>query len=202
VTISDWIIEKVGLDRSREPPFLFPGNRWNWLPDLCNEFGLKVGAEVGVGGGRFSERLLKTVPGLLLNCVDPWESYDYYEGRISQFKMEHAYHKALEKLQPFGAKCAIVREYSQRAVLNFDDGSLDFVYIDANRSYGAVWDDLTAWSRKVVPGGLVVGCCYYDERDSSVGQVKAAVNDWMMVNEADPWFVLVHHRYPCYLWER
>jgi len=201
MSISDWIMEKVRLDPAHEPPYLFPGNRWGWLPDLCNEFDLKVGAEVGVGGGRFSERLLKTVPGLRLFCIDPWQAYDYYEGRQTQADMDRSYRKALEKLDRFD-ECIVMRDYSPEAADRFQDGELDFVHLDANRSYGAVWADLTVWSAKVRSGGIVSGCCYYNERDLVVGAVKQAVDWFADYHGIDPWFVLVHYRYPCYLWEK
>ncbi|MBU0791766.1 MAG: class I SAM-dependent methyltransferase [Gammaproteobacteria bacterium] len=200
MNISDYIIDKVRLNREHEPPYLFPGNRWGWLPDLCNLAGFAVGAEIGVSGGRFTKRLCDTVPGLKMYAIDPWEWYDYYGDRSNQWRMDRAHRKALEVLTPLN--CEIIRDYSAQAVGRFTDGSLDFIYLDANRSFEGVTQDLTLWSEKVRPGGIICGCCYYNERDYKIGQVKKAVDFWTAAHGIDPWFVLVHHRYPCYLWER
>jgi hypothetical protein len=196
MNLSKHIIETVRLDARRASPLLFPGNRWNWLPDLCNLAGFSVGAEIGVSGGRFSKRLCNTVDGLKMYAIDPWESYD--ESMESQWRMDRAHRRAVEKLSPLN--CEIIKDYSVEAAKGFDDESLDFVHIDANRSYWSVRQDLTAWTAKVRPGGIVSGCCYYNYKDVGGGQVKDAVDWWTLLHDIDPWFVLVHYRYPSYLW--
>jgi predicted O-methyltransferase YrrM len=196
LSVSEYIIERVKLDTGREPPYLFPGNRWGWLPDLCNECGFQEGAEIGVSGGRFTERMCQTVPGLRMYAVDPWERYGHYTA--SQWRFDNAYRRAVERLESLN--CEIIREHSCEAVKRFEDSSLDFVYIDANRAYQNVLFDLGAWTPKVRPGGIISGCCYYNEREH--GRVKDAVDAFTAGHRIDPWFVLVHHRYPVYLWER
>ena len=187
MTITEYIIDRVRLNPQREPPLLFPADRWGWLPDLCNLYDLKRGAEIGVSGGRFSRRLLASVPGLTLYSIDPWAEDD----RI--------YHKALRTLGPF-ENCHVMRDYSLDVVDLFDDGGLDFFYLDADRRYASVTEDLDAWVPKLRPGGLVCGCCYYNLPGGE--RVKDAVDDWTAANGIETWFVLVHHRYPCYLWEK
>jgi len=183
MTITEYIIDTVGLNPARESPLLFPGDRWNWLPDLCNRFGLTTGAEIGVDGGRFSSRLCRTVDGLTLYAVDPWEN-------------ERAYRKAAERLLSF-ENCHMIRDTSVNAAAQFASSSLDFVYLDADRRYESVSIDLLLWSDKVRAGGVICGCCYYNVGGE---RVQDAVNDWTWTHGIKPWFVLVHHRYPCYLW--
>jgi len=202
MNLSEHIIQTVGFPEGRQSPLMFGANRWDWLPRLFTEAGFTIGAEIGVGGGRFSERLCQAVPGLrLLYAIDPWEAYDYYEGRVSRWQMEGSFNRAVFRLAPLN--CQIVKKRSLEAVQDFPDNALDFVYIDANRTYQSVWDDLAAWTAKVRPGGIISGCCYYDE-SREIGMVKSAVDDWTYGSggEIDPWFVAVHHRYPVYFWEK
>ena len=42
----------------------------------------------------------------------------------------------------------------------FEDGSLDFVYIDGLHTYKGVIDDITAWKQKVKPGRWIGGHDY------------------------------------------
>ena len=200
MSLSDYVIEKVRLNPEHESPLMFGGNRWNFLPDLFNWAGFTMGAEIGVGSGRFSRRLCETVAGLKLHSIDPWEYYDYYEGRETQKTIDRQYRKAQENLAPFN--CEIIREYSGRAATDFSNNSLDFVYIDANRTFDSVVQGLAAWTDKVRPGGVISGCCYYNEKDHVIGQVRDAVDAWTQANAIDPWFVIVHHRYPVYFWEK
>jgi len=198
--ISEYIIEKFRLEPSRESPFLIPASRWTLFPEIFNGAGFKIGAEVGVGGGRFARRLLESVVGLRLVAVDPWVVYPYYEGRYTQDSLERNYRKCLERLRFF--ECKVVREFSAQAVTHFRDEGFDFVHIDANRTFKDVTEDLTLWWPKIRKGGVLCGTCYYDERNPSIGQVKKAVDAWTLTHGIDPWFVAVHARYPAWFWEK
>lgn len=200
MTLSQLIMEQAGLDPQREPPYLFPGNRWTFLPLLFDAAGFRTGAEIGVGGGRFSKRLCESVPNLRLYSIDPWRCYGHYEARYNQAQFDRDYRKAKEVLAPYD--CTIIRAFSKDAVGRFPDESLDFVHIDANEDYDHVTEDLRLWTPKVKRGGIVSGLCYYNFRDHTYCQVKDAVDEWTRAHRIDPWFVLVHPRYPAYVWER
>ena len=47
------------------------------------------------------------------------------------------------------------------AVEDFADGSLDFIYIDANHDFRYIAEDLSEWTKKVRPGGIVSGHDYF-----------------------------------------
>ena len=143
-TLSEHIMESFGLDPGRKSPFLIPADRWTLFPALFNAAGFKVGAEVGVGGGRFARHLCEEVVGLRLYAVDPWLVYDYYEGRYDQAHMDRDLRKAMHRLRMFDAH--IIREYSHLAAERFADGQLDFVHIDANRTFQSVMRDLEVWT--------------------------------------------------------
>lgn len=168
----------------REPPYYITANRWNFLPDLFNKRKFTVGAEIGVDGGRFSKRLCETVKDLKLYAIDPWYS-------------DRAYRKAKERLTSFN--CEMIKKTSGMAVQDFGDRTLDFVYIDMDRRYDSLRAALDTWSWVVKEGGIISGCCYYNEREA--GRVKDVVDDWTKANNIDPWFILTHPKYPCYLWE-
>jgi hypothetical protein len=51
---------------------------------------------------------------------------------------------------------------SDEAASKYDDGSLDFVWIDANHHPTAVKKDIEAWLPKVKKGGYIGGHDYYD----------------------------------------
>src|SRR5262249_50144311 len=50
-----------------------------------------------------------------------------------------------------------VRCPSIRAASAFDDGSIDFCFIDAAHDFESVLDDVQAWLPKVKPGGRLAG---------------------------------------------
>src|SRR3989344_4840255 len=99
------------------------------LPGFFKEMGFKVGAEIGVYKGEFSEKLAKA--GLKLYAIDPWKEYKGYNMPKSQERLNSQYEQTKSVLAPF-PDCRIIRKTSMEAVEDFEDGSLDFVYIDGN----------------------------------------------------------------------
>lgn len=151
------------------------------LPGLLELMGARAGVEVGVQRGEFSAYLLQNWPGKLW-LVDPWarQEESYVDvANVDDAEHEANYQATLAAVAPFAGRYDIIRGCSVCAAPFFDDGSLDFVFIDANHSYEAVSADLAAWTPKVRPGGLVCGHDFVDY-DGPFGsfQVRSAVLDW------------------------
>jgi hypothetical protein len=76
--------------------------------------------------------------------------------------------------RPALERCYLVRCNSALAARLFDDGGVDFVFIDADHSYEAVKADLAAWLPKVRTGGLIAG---HDHSDLYYPGVVRAVRE-------------------------
>lgn len=131
----------------------------NLLP-LLKEY--KKGAEIGVARGIFSRTLCENIPGLELYGIDPWAAYP--GNRRAHSDQELAYQTACKMVE--GYNVTFIRKMSADAVKDFEDGSLDFVFIDANHDYEYVLQDITLWTPKV--RGIVSGHDYYHFRNSGV----------------------------------
>jgi len=197
--IAQQIIRSTKLSPHAESPLLMAGHRREVLPRLFTELGYKVGAEVGVQRGSFSKHLCRTVPGLKLYAVDPWLDYPDYPSCNGQAYKDRLHEIAVEKLAPYN--CEIVREASADAVWRFDDGALDFVFIDANHSYDYVRQDIELWSRVVRHGGILAGDDYLNLTHKQVKiRVRQAVDEWTRAQGIDPWFVIVGGTTPVWFW--
>lgn len=141
------------------------------LAAYFHEQGFKVGAEVGVFAGHYSEVLCRAVPGLKLYCVDAWAPYAGYRDHKFEASFKRAYDSTVERLKPYNHE--IIRKFSMDAVKDFEDESLDFVYIDGNHSYEHVRDDIREWAKKVRKGGIVAGDDYYVMASGNVGVIQA-----------------------------
>ena len=122
-------------------------------------------AEIGVQRGLFSRSLLDRWQGSMLHLVDPWRHFaDGYTdiGNVSNAQHEAYMLEAQALLEPHLSRYRMHRQPSLEAVATFADGSLDFVYIDANHEFQAVLDDIHAWFPKVKPGGVLAGHDYLD----------------------------------------
>ncbi len=154
------------------------------LPELLNRRGLLgTGVEVGVKKGRYSEFLLRHWRGRRLISVDPWleaPAEDYVDrANVEQERHERYFRGTVERLAPFGARSEIWRTTSLEAAGQIEDGSLDFVYIDARHDRTSVLEDLAAWYPKVRPSGVVAGHDYVDGRfPSGDFGVKSAVDEF------------------------
>ena len=132
-----------------------PISRWKEFPLLLNEFGVKNGVEIGTYKGDYAETLMKLMPQLDLTVVDAWTVYQGYKDYGVNDLEDVAYNIAIERSKKFGFK--IIKAWSNEAVNQFEDESLDFVFIDGNHDFEHVVEDVAKWSRKVKKGGIVSG---------------------------------------------
>lgn len=138
------------------------------FPQWLTAHGLTgTGVEVGVYYGQFSEHLLKNWPGRLVG-VDPYVKFpkeEWLDG-CALVDLDAAMAQALETLAPFGDRFRLIRKKSVDAATEFEDSSLDFLYLDGNHDYAHVSEDIKAWWPKVKPGGVFAGHDYMNRNDA------------------------------------
>jgi len=147
------------------------------LVELFKNSGYRVGLEIGTHRGEFTEELCKT--GLKIFTVDPWIGFSG-QGRHQRLQevQDGYYREAVDRLSPY-SNCHIIRKTSMDALDDFQDGSLDFVYIDGDHSFRHIAQDLFEWSRKVRIGGIVSGHDYFNTApwaNNVICHVKAVVD--------------------------
>jgi len=178
-------------------PIVLPIDR-DELAVLFNELDYKIGAEIGVAEGEYSEVLCKAIPGLNLYCIDAWQAYGGYNDYKNKERFERFYATAQARLIPYG--CTIIREFSVDAVKHFINQYFDFVYIDAAHDFLSVTQDIAWWSAKVRKGGIVAGHDY--KRDTNPTwryHVKDVVPTWAYAHRISPWFITTEHT-PSWFW--
>lgn len=125
-----------------------------------------VGVEIGVDLGWFSEFLLNSGHFKTLYSIDDWNhtKLDCIDenGEYLNWDAEINYNHTINLLSKFNESSVIIRKTSANAVLDFDDNSLDFVFLDANHTYDYVKKDLNNWYIKVKPGGMFCGHDYFN----------------------------------------
>jgi len=155
------------------------------LGTLFAELGFNKGAEIGVKQGVFSRVLCDANPNIELYCIDAWPMIE---------KHNRNYTMAKNRLASFNA--TLIRKPSMDAVKDFEDGALDFVYIDANHSFNYVCPDIIFWADKVRSGGIVAGHDYFNHFH---GGVVKAVDAYTHCNCISPWYVTVEKE-PSWFW--
>lgn len=113
--------------------------------------------EVGVHRGDFAEPFLQLWNGNKLFLIDPWAKLDNYDDIRNKLFNPRDYHKVKGRFLKYGNRVVFLRKLSHKAVEDFEDESLDFVYIDANHSYEHTKQDLEIWWPKIIKGGILAG---------------------------------------------
>ena len=151
-----YLQDKFGIDPEKR---ITQAHNWNRkiMAKALGDMGFKIGAEVGVAQGFYSEMLLKENPGLKLFMVDVWDTYPGYH--MYGEKIKAYFNQAKKRVEPYkGAR--LIKKMSMDAVRDFPDNSLDSVFIDGAHDFMHVAEDVNEWSRKVRPGGIVWGHDY------------------------------------------
>jgi predicted O-methyltransferase YrrM len=161
-----------------------------------------VGVEVGSWVGYTATLMLDAVPELTLTCVDT------FLGSASDMTGELREAAGIVSGDPdivwtlfgrnterFGERCRVLRMGSLEAADQFEDRSLDFVFIDADHTYEGCRADIEAWLPKLKLGGVI---CGHDYSEGFPGVVRAVDEIFGDIVETQRlvWFVdLVWHKW-------
>jgi len=131
--------------------------RREYLSRLARKYGWTRGAEVGVLVGWTFFYLLDTIPGLMMYAVDSWE-----DESGSDIYPHQAENKAefCERVSSYSGRAIKLDMASLQAAEGVPDGSLDFVFLDADHSYEGCKSDILAWLPKLKPDGWITGHDY------------------------------------------
>lgn len=123
------------------------------LPKFLFESGCRIGVEIGVDQGEYGIKLCKA--GLKVYGIDSYVDYKGY--KTPESYVSH-YEQALKNLK--GYDYTIIKKFSMDALADFEDGSLDFVYIDGNHFLPYIAADIFGWDSKLRKGGIMSGHDY------------------------------------------
>lgn len=148
---------------------------------------VEVGAWLGKSTTFMAVEIINSGKDIQFDVVDAWFPVDEYlinavnkHTKPNQYvklkkrlaNKESTYGIFLENIKPVRSTIGTIYHMkSTRAAEEYEDASLDFVYIDAAHDYDNVIADIKAWLPKVKPGGTLAGHDY-----GSIG-VYRAVNE-------------------------
>jgi hypothetical protein len=141
--------------------------RRSFLPLLLRRLGLNgSGVELGVFKGEYSQQILSGSKLKRLYSVDRWAGDRGHDDA----QME----ETRQTLACFGDRSVLIQATFEEALDRFDDGSLDFVYVDGYAHNGNEDGRTFAqWWPKVRPGGIMAGHDYHSRFERNVRAVDA-----------------------------
>lgn len=122
---------------------------------------VEVGVYTGASCTFLARQLLERGAKFELYAVDLWDQVNVetdYERQVGT----PIWNEFIDRLRRENLMevVRILKKESAAAATDFEDGSVDFVFIDANHSYEHVKADIQAWLPKVRQGGLLSGHDY------------------------------------------
>jgi predicted O-methyltransferase YrrM len=161
--------------------------------------------EVGSYEGNYALSILNEFPNANIDLVDLWQTdgNDFYYS-LRPGDTENAYQVAKSRFDSI-PNVRLIRKSSTEACKDFEDESIDLLYIDADHSYDGMLLDLNLWFPKVKRGRIAAGhdwnCLPQHPEHSKFGVYKALceflgdqINDISTTNEDFPehqsWFLV------------
>lgn len=142
---------------------------WFTYPNLYSQFvkEMKDGSvfvEIGSWKGKSMAYMGVEVinSGKLIKCyaVDTWEGSDEHSDD-PYIRTNKMYPLFISNTQKVSSVVTPIRKTSVDGAKEFEDASIDVVFIDACHSYECVKEDIAAWLPKVKTGGIISGHDYY-----------------------------------------
>ena len=158
------------------------------IPKIIAEVKNPVGVEIGTAEGYTTEYLLETVSDLKLYGVDPYPEYVDWDGSMPKYdENKKQLHKKVEK---FSDRYTHIYKVSDEAVSEFEDESLDFVFIDGLHTYEQVLKDCVNYYPKLKKGGYIIGHDFARIQDvnTAVREFAMSVNKEILNARQDLWY--------------
>ena len=122
---------------------------------------VEVGVYTGASCAFMARQLLARGTEFELHAVDLWDQVNAetdYDRQVGA-QVWDAFIDRLRR-EDLLEHVRVLKVESAKAAAHFEDGSVDFVFIDANHSYDHVKADIQAWLPKMRLGGLLSGHDY------------------------------------------
>lgn len=163
------------------------GENWFTYPDFYSQMVsyfvdgshfVEVGSWKGRSSSYMAVEIINSKKKIRFDCVDTWDGSDeHIDPNSYAFNPKiledpnWLYEEFLKNVSPVQEIINPVRKKSNLASFDYDDRSLDFVFIDAGHSYENVKEDITSWFPKIKIGGFIAGHDYNPKWPSVVQAV-------------------------------
>jgi predicted O-methyltransferase YrrM len=142
--------------------------------DMVNRFERGLFVEIGCWKGRstifMADQIKSSGKDIKFFATDLWEPFRQEDGILFHSTME----EFLNNIEPVKEMITVIKGSSHETHKQFEDASIDFLFIDANHDYEMVIKDIQFWLPKVKPHGVIAG------HDYQFNGVRKAVDEMFM----------------------
>ena len=143
---------------------------------------VELGAYKGKSISFLTVEVINSKKDINIFCVDSWDNKVFSDAGWGEGLGDAAYNTFIKNIEPVKDKINYIKSVSWKASEQFEDKSVDFVFVDASHDYEDVVKDLEMWIPKIKDGGVLAGHDYFHKpiRDA----VRYVIGDG---NYGDPW---------------
>lgn len=147
----------------------------NIYNDVIQKFNNTIFVEIGTWKGKsavyMAEKIKISGKNIKFYTIDLFEYTPGYGSNSDSFLKE-----VQSNIEPVKDYINIIQGKSYEVADQFEDESIDFIFIDGDHSYLGVKKDLKSWYPKIKVGGIIAG---HDYIEPSCG-VKMAVDEFFL----------------------
>ncbi len=137
---------------------------------------VEVGSYLGASATFLATKIQEYNKNAKIYCVDIWETSfapEHFEGILKKYSKNSLLEIFNNNVKECGFESVItpIQSTSMSALAQFEDNSLDFIFIDGDHSYEAVYEDTLNWYPKLKEGRIISG------HDAYAPQIQKAVTD-------------------------
>lgn len=160
---------------------------------------VEIGAFLGKSAVLMAELIRQSGKKIAFHTIDPFVAkakLDPKTGLYGWGGSENFYHPETEFLfrkfveeAGYTEDINLIVKYSEHAIPDFEDESVDFVFVDGAHDYPNGYHDVTAWYKKLKPGGMLAGHDYAPNLDWTSGLLHGiwqAFKDLGVTYQVDP----------------
>jgi predicted O-methyltransferase YrrM len=154
--------------------FTFPELYRSAVKKFDNALFVEVGSWLGQSCAFMGVEIINSGKNIKMDCIDIWEPSEDYKLPANVTDLQEVF---LENIKPVNSVVRSIKKSSIEAAKDYEDESIDFIFIDGSHHFEDVLKDLIAWWPKLKTGGVFAGHDYSNSVD-----VKHAVDAWLIMN--------------------
>ncbi len=153
---------------------------------------VEIGSWLGKSSSYMAVEIANSGKKIQFDVVDIWDFNNCSDNNYNDIlkkNSESAFDMFIKNINPVKNYINIIRGYSKDISVNYEDNSLDFVFIDASHDYDSVKQDLQSWYPKIKIGCVMAGHDYISDYEQNVKRaVDEFFGDTVLVKNTS-WFI-------------
>jgi predicted O-methyltransferase YrrM len=120
---------------------------------------IEIGSWKGKSSAYLAVEIINSEKNISLDCIDTWKGSSEHVA-YENITSDNLYELFVKNISSLLSVINPVRLDSISASKNYEDKTIDFIFIDGSHDYESVKADINAWLPKVKVGGIISGHDY------------------------------------------